>query len=91
VSDSYLIAYDLGGPERDYEELIDAIKSYGYYAHILESNWIVRSNDSASDIRDDLKPHIDLNDKLLVVECGSGWATTFSNDNTEWMHDNFNK
>ena len=84
----YQISYDLQSPGQDYEELLEAIKPYPGWAHILESSWFVStSNHTAAEIRDGLMKHIDSNDKLLVVKADpSGWATTFSNDGTEWMH-----
>lgn len=84
----YQISYDLHEPGKDYKELFEAIKTLGDYTHILESGWIVDSADkSASDIRDELKTHIDRNDRLLVAKFGSNWATTFSDDSTDWLHD----
>lgn len=89
IMTSYQISYDLQSPGQDYEDLHDAIKSLGDYCHILESTWLVEASDtSASDIRDELKKHIDSNDRLIVTRPRSGWATTFSDDGTDWMYDN---
>lgn len=85
---AYQISYDLQQPGQDYDDLYDAIRSYDGYCHVLESTWFVVSDDtSTSSVRDHLKKHIDSNDKLLVTKVGYGWATTFSNDQTDWMHE----
>lgn len=87
---SYIISYDLIGPERDYESLISKIKSYGTWAKALESVWLIRSTKSSSEIRDDLKSVIDSNDKLLIIENSGGWATrNISKSVTEWIRNNF--
>ncbi|ELY77148.1 hypothetical protein C486_16905 [Natrinema gari JCM 14663] len=86
----YQISYDLQSPGQDYDELFDAIRDYGDYAHILESVWLIdTSSTSPSSIRDGLQDHIDSNDRLLVTEkatSGETWATTFSDDYTDWLH-----
>ena len=85
---SYLISYDLMAPSKDYPSLISAIKKYGTYAKVLESFWIIKSNQSSSKIRDNLKSYIDENDKLFVAEL-TGKAAWFnvmcSND---WLKNN---
>lgn len=86
----YVVGYDLDGPKRNYEGLIDAIKSYRAYAKPVKSTWLIKTTDSASTIRDNLKSHIDSGDKLVVIQLhpDGGWATTFSDDHTDWMHNN---
>ena len=38
---SYIVSYDLMAPHKDYSGLISAIKSYGTYAKVLESCWLI--------------------------------------------------
>ncbi|MFP3356869.1 CRISPR-associated protein Cas2 [Planococcus sp. SIMBA_143] len=87
---SYIISYDLVGPARDYESLIDKIKSYGTWATPLESVWLIRSKKTAGEIRNDLKATLDSDDKLIVIEHKGGWASKgISKTVSKWMHDNF--
>lgn len=65
---SYLINYDLRSPNRDYTSLIQAIKSYNYYASCLESCWYIKTDVSIENIRRHLSSTMDLNDSLLVVD-----------------------
>lgn len=86
----FVVSYDLQDPGQDYSDLHDAIKAYPGYSHVLDSTWLVStSSKNASDIRDDLKPHIDYNDRLLVTKMpNSGaprWATSFTDSHTEWL------
>src|SRR4051794_39702553 len=83
---NYAINYDLSKPGRNYQGLIDAIKSYGAWAHVLQSSWVVRSPRTAAQVRDDLLQHIDANDKL-VVSTVTGEAAWFNLDVkvSEWL------
>lgn len=82
----YAINYDLRSAGLDSNELFKAIEGLGDNCHILESMWFVEAAGSASDIRDELKEHIDRDDELIVTRFKGGWATTFSDDCTDWLH-----
>lgn len=80
----YIISYDLRKPGRNYDSLYEAIKSYGTWAHILESLWAVVTSKSAAQIRDHLAEHLDANDGLFVVKSGTeaAWQNVIYKDNT---------
>ena len=61
----YMICYDLLKPGKDYEPLIARLKQWGANK-ILYSQWVLRTEQNAVQIRDDLKKFIDGNDRLLV-------------------------
>jgi hypothetical protein len=63
----YSISYDLHNPGQNYEDLHEAIKDFGGWWHHLESTWLVDTSSSASDIAEELYPHLDSNDELLVT------------------------
>jgi hypothetical protein len=71
---SYILSYDLRKPGRNYENLIAAIQKYAQWAKPLESVWIIKANQTASEVRDNLSQHLDPNDGLIVVEFGGSWA-----------------
>lgn len=84
---SYIISYDLRN-NRDYTGLINWIKSYGTYANVLESLWIVYTSQSATEIRDFLLKKIDSDDHIFVVKllkeaawnnvlCTNDWLKTY--------------
>jgi hypothetical protein len=83
----YLISYDLRNT-REYENLYKAIKSYGTWAHVLESSWAIVSSKSAKEIRDHLKTFIDDDDGLFVVKSGieAAWQKVRCKD--KWLKDN---
>lgn len=83
----YLISYDLIGPNRDYEAVKKhVIETYGTRAKPLESVWLVKTDESAGEVRDALKAHVDANDQLLVVQVAGGWGTrNIDKIVTDWM------
>lgn len=86
----YQITYRLDSPRQDYDDLYEAIETLGDSVHEENIGWFVDSSKSASDIRDELKQYISSNDYLLVMKktsSGGSWATTFSNETTDWLHD----
>lgn len=61
----YLITYDLNTPGKNYYLLINKIKSYTC-SKVCESAWIIRSNNTAVQLRDELRSLIDSNDRLFI-------------------------
>ncbi len=85
-----LIAYDLNG-EKSYEELIATIKNVGAWWHHLDSTWIVRADVTAKEVRDRLRPFLDTDDELLVVDV-SGRARAwkgFNKRGSDWLHNSW--
>jgi len=86
---SYIVSYDLNFPGQDYSDLHDAIKSYGWWWHHLDSTWIIKTDQSAEVVRDYLVAFIDSNDKLLVAELtGAGAWAGFNSKGSKWLSDN---
>ena len=86
---TYMVGYDLRRPGQDYSSLIDALKAYPNWWHNLDSTWVIKTNDSAVAIRDNLVRHIDQNDKLLVAALTgeSAWYG-FNSDGDSWLSQN---
>lgn len=71
-----MVSYDLVTPGRDYADLYDALKAYGTWARPVESVWLIETDDTTGDVRDELLQHVDANDKLIVLLVDdSEWAT----------------
>lgn len=88
MANSKIITYDLCSPGRNYNDLYEKIKSYGTWAHICESTWIISTTDSCPDIRDNLKSVIDSNDRLFVAALtgGAAWSNVLCESN--WLKEN---
>lgn len=82
-----LIGYDLN-KNKDYPALHDAIKALGgAWWHHLDSTWLVRTSQTASQARDALKQLIDADDELLVIDVtgdSRAWKG-FNDKGSEWL------
>ncbi|MDY0780965.1 hypothetical protein [Tenacibaculum sp. IB213877] len=86
---TYLIGYDLNKSGQDYSTLIEKIKEIGNWWHCLDSTFIIKTNNSSSQVRDYLLNFIDQNDKLLVVRLyGEGAWTGFDTNCSKWLKEN---
>jgi hypothetical protein len=83
---TYMIGYDLSRPHQDYAKLIEAIKSYANWWHCLDSTWLIKTGQTATQIRDYLRQYIDNNDELLVAGLTgeSAWAG-FNEECSTWL------
>ncbi len=70
----YYVSYDLV-KTKDYPKLWEALKALGAI-RVLESVWCTsRTNTTSEAIREYLKPYIDSDDRLLVIEStSSAWV-----------------
>ncbi|QTB26363.1 CRISPR-associated protein Cas2 [Lysinibacillus sphaericus] len=65
--DKYIISYDLIGPNRDYNAVIKRIGTYPASVSVLESVWIVMTDKTAPEIRNDISSVMDSNDRIFVA------------------------
>ncbi|MGV2982066.1 CRISPR-associated protein Cas2 [Microbacterium sp. AGC85] len=85
---SYLLTYDLTAPGRNYDDLIKHLKSYATHAHVLDSTWLIVSDRTSVQIRDEAKTHMDSNDQLLVVKLTGDAAWYGLRGHSDWIKKN---
>lgn len=85
-----LVAYDLNRPGQLYPALYEALKAVPLWWHYLDSTWLLRTDESAVQVRDRLMQHVDANDELLVVDVTSPEAawSGFDERASQWIRDN---
>lgn len=84
-----LIGYDLSRPGQEYDDLFEAIKSIGNWWHCLDSTWIVITDMTCAQVRDELKPYLDSNDAVAVFTLsGSAAWVGLSDDCSDWLKEN---
>lgn len=77
----YMITYDLNREGQDYENVIKAIKdaSTGVWCSFWKSSYLIKSNlKTANAVFDKIKPYLDGNDSVLVIEVANnkqGWLS----------------
>lgn len=62
----YLVSYDLNRPGQEYPDLINALTRLGA-VKVLYSEWALKTDLTAIQLRDHLQKFVDGNDSLLVV------------------------
>lgn len=86
---TYLITYDLNSPGQKYECISKKIKDSYSWWKCLNNIFIIKSDNSSSQIRDFLKPCIDSNDKLIVLKLsGEGAWKGFDEKCSNWLKNN---
>ena len=72
----YNVSYDLNKSGKNYNGLYDEIKKTDW-AHILDSTWLVSTNETATQLRERLRTQMDDNDYLFVSKVNKteydGW------------------
>ena len=91
----YQINYDLR-KQRDYSSLIKQIKAYQTYVNPLESCWLIATNQSSVQVRDNLASVMDADDGLLVtrLQGEAAWRMLGGNSNgsmDKWLKDQLSK
>lgn len=71
-----IVSYDLVQPGKNYEALLKKLKSYGKWARLGGSAYLIETDQSPTAVRDALKASLDVNDKLYVgvSPAPSAWA-----------------
>ena len=87
----YMITYDLNSTGQRYNELISAIKkaSNGCWCTFWKSSYLIQSPLSLSQITDRLKPYLDSNDRLLVIEVKRNYRGWLTDDERSYINDMF--
>ena len=67
---AYMITYDLNSTGQKYENVIKAIKdaSTGAWCTFWKSSYLIKSYLTADQISAKITPHLDQNDRMIVVE-----------------------
>jgi hypothetical protein len=83
---TFVVAYDLKAPGKDYAPVHEYLKSSGTSWHAQGSVWVVVIDATAQQIRDKLKTLVDGNDRVMVIRVdGSNWASLNMANGNEWM------
>jgi len=87
----YMIGYDLRRPKGEScDKLFAALEAIGSgYWDCLESTWLVMTERTADQIRDELKQHLKDSERLLIMRYGEGAAWLgFTDECQTWLEDN---
>lgn len=87
----YMITYDLNNPGQRYDEVIQAIKdaSTGAWCSYWKSSFLIRSDyTSANALYMTIEPHLDKNDKIIVIEVKNNKQGWLDKENWDYIDNN---
>ena len=87
---SFLVVFTLHNADRDYMTVANHLRNYRMWARVIENAWIVKTNESASDIRSLLSTAIHGEGNIAVFKITeTAWASyDINSEVTEWMQRN---
>jgi len=86
---AYMITYDLNSKGQNYEKVIEAIKdSAGAWCTFWKSSFLIRSNLTAQQINDKIKPYLDSNDTMIVIEVQKNYQGWLTEDSWKYIREN---
>jgi hypothetical protein len=88
---SKLIIYQLENNKEDYPLIRTQITSYSKWAKIMDRCWIIKSNKSSSEVRNELSLSIANRGKIFVIDVTeiSAWGSyDVDKKVTDWLKEN---
>lgn len=82
-----LITYDLNKPGKDYDDLLKVIKNYPW-ARLSESSYAIKTDLTPQLLFDKVKPYIDNNDNLYIINLKRPYAGFGPKGVNEWLEKN---
>jgi len=86
---SYIVTFEVAKAEVK-TALKDLLKSYGSYCPINETSWAIKTDKTATQVRDHLIPAIETGDRLFVIRSGTeaAWRNSYGDKFTDWLKKN---
>lgn len=86
---SYIVTFDLNAQGQNYKALNDAIQSFGSWAKVATTTYVIKTSHTAKELRDMLQSKIDSNDELLVAKLSGEAAWRGLSDKiSAWLKNN---
>ncbi len=82
----YIVTFDVANLQ-DKDRLKGRLKTYGTYCPINKNCWAIVTDQTATQIRDNLMGEIKTTDKIFVIKSGveAAWRNVYSQKNTDWL------
>lgn len=85
---AYCVSYDLNKAGQNYDALYEELKKSPNWCHPMDSTWVIITNESAQQLSDRLRKHLDDNDRLLVIKAVRPYAGWLTQDVWDWLDKN---
>ena len=86
----YMITYDLNSKGQNYEDVIQSIKdaATGAWCSYWKSSYLIKSNLTVQQVSDKITPHLDSNDRLIVIETKANYQGWLSEKQWKYIREN---
>ena len=81
----FLVSYEWKDPDNKHDALIRAIKEYPAWCHVLKTQWFVCHSGDSTSIFNELRPHIEDSDRLLVSEFTGNHVGWLGQKAIDWL------
>jgi hypothetical protein len=82
----YHVSYDLSYADDEYEGLGDELKKFEH-RHILQSTWLIATDETAKELYRRLKPHfVDGNGRILITEVTANRGVLLKPSGVEFLN-----
>lgn len=87
---SYIVVYQLENSVNDYSKISEKLKAYSGWAKPFDRTWLIRTDKTAVEIRDELASAIERRGSIMVIKISdASWATSLVQRSiNDWMHEN---
>jgi len=83
-----LVTYDLNSPGQNHAKILETIKNYNKWARLSESSYAISGAITPNGVFEKLKPHLDKNDQLYVINLTNPWMGRGPEDVNDWLDNN---
>jgi len=87
----YVVSYDLRKPGQDYKNLFDELQASPGWWHFLDSTWLIATSESANELYNRLRTHLDRDDSILVIQAGADRQGWLPKKAWEWIDQNLTR
>lgn len=85
---TFSVSYDLNKPGQNYDNLIKELKRSHSWWHYLDSTWLIKTNESASQLSTRIRKHLDNNDNVLVIRVTKDYSGWLPQKAWDWINAN---
>ncbi|MDD5405692.1 MAG: hypothetical protein PHE73_01980 [Sulfurovaceae bacterium] len=82
----YCVSYDLNKSGQNYDNLYDELKKSSSWWHFLDSTWLIYTNESANQLSERIRLHLDKNDYLLVIKVTNEYSGWLPQEAWDWIN-----
>ena len=82
----YVVSYDLRQARRNYSGLIEELRKSPSWWHFMESTWLISTSENADQVFARVKPHVDDDDYLLIVQARRPYQGWLPKEAWDWIN-----